>query len=309
MMESNDALSPGDAPEAALQPHRRSRRWWLLGIPVVVAAVVAATGLTTSSSANAETTVVDAASSSLQQQTGAFTLTGSFEVGPMSLSFNGTGKFDLANDAASMDLSASGLPGLGGLGLSTIVTGGTAYEGGAAFAGRLADGKSWIGLPYSQFVSSSSAGAQSAASSLSSPGGVLAILSQQGSTVTDLGAGSIDGVSVERYKVVPSVSDLRQRLEQSSLPAAAKSQAEAMFSQGDLAFVVSIDGSQRLKQISWDLSTSILGTSVVTHLVETITSWGGSVDIVAPSPSSVCSATPTSISSCLSLSGLGSSAI
>ena len=151
--------------------------------------------------------------------------------------------------AASMDLSASGLPGLGGLGLSTIVTGGTAYEGGAAFAGRLADGKSWIGLPYSQFVSSSSAGAQS--------DGQLAQLAwwrarhlepagqhghrPRGRLHRRGQRGALQG-GRHRSATCASASS------RAPCRPAAKSQAEAMFSQGDLAFVVSIDGSQRLKQ-------------------------------------------------------------
>jgi hypothetical protein len=300
--------SPAEAADAPSGGPAR-RRWWLLGVAAAAGVLVAAISVSIGSRASAETAVTTAATTALQQKTGQLSLDGSISVAGVKLGISGNGQFDLASGSAAMQLATMGQASLSDLVLSTVVVGGTAYAGGSILQGRLVDGKSWIGLPYRAAASSSPLGGSEAAGSLSSPVGLLATLSQHGSSVTELGGGTVGGVAVTRYKVVPSTSELTKQLEQSQLPASVKQQATALLSQGGITFVVSLDSSQLIRQLSLDSSNSIMGTTIETHLIETISDWGAPVSITAPAAASVCSASPSTISSCLSIPGLLGAAI
>jgi hypothetical protein len=294
-----------EAPAAS----NHSRRWWLLApVAIVSAGALLAGILIFGSSKSAEAAVVDAAAASSQQKTGALSIQGSVQAVGKSIDFNGSGKFDLDANAASIDISYSGAPPLGDLGVSIVFAGDTLYEGGTLFEGRLAGGKSWIALPTSQFAASSSASETGSSSSLGSPAGVLAILSQHGSTVTDLGSGSVDGVAVERYKVVPSQTEITRSIEQSSLPASVKAQALALLSKGTSTFTVSIDQTKTVREISINYSLPVQGQTIVTQLDEKISDWGLPVSISPPPAGSVCNATLATLSSCIAPLGDSGSA-
>ena len=292
------AFSPigGDSESDATPRSKRPWRWWLAASVAVILLAVAG-GQLIGSSTNAEAVVTSAAAASSLQNTGLIALDGSIQAAGKSIHISGTGQFDLDQTALMMDATYSGPSVPSGLGMSEIITGGTLYEGGAMFAGQLVDGKSWIGIPYAEYAASSSAQAGSTGS-LGSMAGMIAALRQRGSAVTDIGSGSVGGVNVERYEVVPSVDVMKQKLEQSTLPSAIKQQALAMFTGGTIKFTVAIDGAKMLRQISFDWTLNVAGRAISTHMVETISKWGEPVFIGPPPLAQVCSATISTVSSC-----------
>jgi hypothetical protein len=288
--------------EAAPQP--TATRWGLAVGGTLVLAIALVVGLAlTGTSSDASAAVSAAAARAVQLQTGHLTMTGTVTADGQTLTIDGTGQFDVSTHASSMDAtySATGaMAAMNGLEMSVVSADGIYYEGGSLIAAGLANAKTWIGLPVSQVVPQAS---QSSPSTLESPEGIIAVLRQEGSTVTDLGPSSVDGATAERYRVSVSRAQAMARIASSSLPDATKAAATAALATGSLDYIVTIGQDGLLRSVAYATTMSIKGVDLSMHLVEGFDDWGAPVSIITPPADAVCMTTVAASASCFTTEG------
>ncbi|HUZ09165.1 MAG TPA: hypothetical protein VMU76_03260 [Acidimicrobiales bacterium] len=192
----------------------------------------------------------------------------------------GAGNIDFADNAAQLALDYSG-PGVqGGLAISEIYVGGTAYVSIPQVA-QLVPGKSWISVPV---VGSSSIDPGS-----SNPADLLHILASEGNTVTALGPSTIGGVGVQGYHVVVDAGFLRSRIGQLGLSPGEQQALQQILTSSALQFDVFVDGSGQLRRMNLDMSihAGAGGSSVAAHVEEDFSDYGAAVAINPPPASEV----------------------
>jgi len=152
--------------------------------------------------------VTKAAQQTLQQHTADFTLSATASVAGQTLAIGGSGQINLAADAMSLNVGASTAD--GSYTESEVMVGGNYYVK-VAVNGRsqtLSGGRHWIEVPFAPAAGQSFA--------TGSPVSSLALLSQQGASVTQLGSRNIGGLTCNGYNATPSrqamIAGVRQEL-------------------------------------------------------------------------------------------------
>ena len=282
------AFQPETVPLSEVDPRARRSPYLMVGLAVLLAsaAVVLAVGLNGTPNAAAE--VSAAASSTVGIKTATFTIDGSVAAAGQTVQMSGTGAIDTAVPAEQLNMTMT-IPGSPQLPMSMIIADGSVFMSSPALSAHLPVGKTWIGIPLPQSGVGSGLG-----SSFSGPSGPLEDIAHGGGSVTDLGPGTVDGVSVERYGVTIDPATLAQRLDQAHVPANLKASALKAATTLLAGTVVSIDGDKHVRQIAMGGSLDSGGQSINIHMTMDLKNFGAPVTITVPDPTTVDSQTALS---------------
>ncbi len=191
----------------------------------------------------------------------------------------GSGQVDFANNEATSTITYGGIPALQGTAMSEIIVGGTLYVSVPEIS-QVLPGKNWV----SQTLGTAGAimGLQGVPDT-SDVSGILKMLASEGNSVTDLGASTVDGSSVQGYQVQVSPDFLKQQLANSSLPPAEQQIAQSVVGDLGLSLDVYVDSTtDMLRRVDMSMSVSLAGQSVAVQVREDLNNYGTPVSITAP---------------------------
>jgi hypothetical protein len=159
--------------------------------------------------------------------------------------------------------------------LQEISVGGTLYESVPGIS-TIEPGKSYVSADIGAMEKS---GATSSPLSNLDPTATLALLEQQGATVTSLGSSNIDGVDVTGYQVDLSNAQIQSKLQ--DIPSWLR-QAASQIDFSGLTYDVYVDGSNQIRRCSVTTQITVAGQTVSANVDEDLSQYGDPVSISAP---------------------------
>ncbi len=275
--------SQADAPRFDPVPtgiiSRRTRRRLIgvaAGAGAIALVVVLVTGFVVGSGSQAAlAAVVRSVNSSTADKTADLHLSmNEFVAGRQTVTANGDGSVDFTDHAAQLSMNLTGAPGIAGEQLSEIALDGTLYLS-LPQVSRLLPGKQW--------VAAGVGGTPATPGATSNPTDLLQVLASKGNTVTSLGTTSIDGVTVNAYKVVLNPSYIRSHPDSSSLGPAERQAVSSMLDSMGLEMNVYIDSATGLfRRVVETLHLATGGLSISATSTDDFTDYGTPVTITAP---------------------------
>ncbi len=273
----------GEAPRlgGAGAPRRSHRAAWLVAASavLVVAGIVAGVVAGSGSGSGGDSALLHSAATSLNAKTADLTIGLRMEIEGHLLTASGTGVVDFAHRSSTYTVRYQGQTPLSGVPFTFETVGGTLYES-LPTIGQLLPGKRWISVD--------AGSASSLAPGTSDPSALLELMTQHGAQVTDVGSSTIDGATMEGYRVVFSPSALRRAVRQENAPADLKRAAVAMFGTASIENTVYIDtGKSLVRRIDSTLLLHIDGVAVHGTATEDYSNYGAPVHVATPPPSQV----------------------
>ena len=264
---------PSPPPPPAPAPRSRRTIRSLLSTAGVLTVVAVILPVVASSSTAGAAEVVSAAKTTAAQQTAHLDLSGSISVEGHSLTIGGSGSVDFAQHDESLNANYSAEGQSESIGI--ILTGGTMYESVPGIS-TIEPGKSWISSDIAAMEKS--AGSTSPLSGVD-PTADIALLEQDGASVSSLGSSTVDGVDVTGYRVDISKSVIQS--ETQNLPSWAKQAASSVDFSG-VTLDVYIDGANEFRRITVMLQIAEAGQTVNAAMNEDFSQYGDPVSISAP---------------------------
>jgi hypothetical protein len=273
-------------PEAGAS--KPKRRGLLVGAGITLAAVIAlVAGLvgtsgssrTTTSSGNA---VLTSAQTTLAAKTADLHMNIAMQIpGAGPITATGDGTIDFANNASQIAVRYTGRSQLDGMQLTEVFVGQSLYLSMPQIS-QLVPGKSWLSEP----VSASG----SITPGSSNPAAMFQMLTNEGNTVTALGPSTIDGESVQGFRVVINPATLDNGLAHADLPPSVVQQVKSMFGAAGIQMSVFVgNDTHLLRRITFSMHLTVQSTSVSAQATEDISDYGTPVSISAPPASQVVS--------------------
>jgi len=258
-----------------------------LGVAVVAAVVIPLAASSSGqrvSNAVAAHLLADSLQSTEAQKTAHIQLSMSFSAQASSssaasgLALSGSGEVDFVNHAASLTLHGTG----SALGQETnieeVVTGGNVYVS-IPDISNLSPGKSWLEEPVPTTGASTSG--------VTDPSSLLAMLSQEGNTVSDTGPATVDGQAVEGYHVDLNIQALLNQAQTQSGTATTpglQQLGSAMISGATMDVYINPSLDQLVQT---KLHMALLNNSVTMDFQMDLSDYGAPVTITPPPPSEV----------------------
>lgn len=268
----SSSATPYWSGQPAPRPGRRRGRIVVGTVVVAMVAVVAVLATTGGSSADA--TVIAAVKSTLADRSAHMSMTMSGTVGGHSISGTGTGSIDFSQNTGEVQVTTE----VAGQSIdeTDIYVRGTVYF----HLARLAQigAKPWVSIDLSSLVPSGKFGVGN------NPASGLEVLSQQASSVTPLGASTVNGVAVQGYTVVISKAELRA--EMAKLPSWMAGIVKNV-QVGQSSYQVYIDSQGRVESESFSVPFTIDGVSTTMNESVAFSDFGTPVSVEAPPPSDV----------------------
>jgi hypothetical protein len=275
---------PAPVPAPPAPRATRSRR----GIAVAAALVVvvgAAVGVVVFATGtnSAEAAVLDAVTSTLADKTAAVHIDTTVHSPSIDTTVSGTGDVDFTQDALDLNLTVD--QGGNQIPVQTLYLGGTVYEDLPGLS-QLLPGKSWLSIDLGS-PGLANRDTPGGLSSAGNPTALLKLLETQGNTVTALGSSTVDGVSVQGYKVVLDPAAVKAEIAQDHLPAWISS-VVSQLNLGAMSEDVYIDGSGMLRRFSTSVTESeaSVGTISVQETLD-FSDYGTSFTVSPPPASAV----------------------